>query len=193
MADTLVRPVRSMTLEDYLALPIGPPFYEFEEGELIALGQPTIPHQRISRKIMRPLEDYVEERNLGLVIQEVDVVLPDGRSYVPDINFVSAARLPQLTPTELRLEGAPDLVVEITSSDVTRDKVHKFRIYFTNGVAWYWIVEQDTLAIEEWRAGAANFELASRAAGGETFRSALFPGLEINLAALLGAAQNIAS
>ncbi len=179
MANVQVRP---MTLEEFLALPQGPPYYEFEEGEMIPLASPTITHQRIARKLIRALEDHIESRRLGLVVPEVDVVLPSGRVLVPDIVFVSEPRLALLMPTDKRLEGAPDLVVEITSSDSERDRVDKFKTYFENGVEWYWIVDRETLEVEEYRAGRTDFELKSLAESAETFRSTLFDGLEVNLA-----------
>ena len=39
--------VQRMTLEDLRALPEGPPYYEYEEGELILVASPTPEHQDI--------------------------------------------------------------------------------------------------------------------------------------------------
>ncbi len=179
MANVQVRP---MTLEEFLALPQGPPYYEFEEGEMIPLASPTIRHQDICDELVFSLKQFVRPRNIGRIIREVDVVLPSGRVLVPDIVFVSEPRLALLMPTDKRLEGAPDLVVEITSSDSERDRVDKFKTYFENGVEWYWIVDRETLEVEEYRAGRTDFELKSLAESAETFRSTLFDGLEVNLA-----------
>jgi hypothetical protein len=39
--------VQRMTLEDSRALPEGPPYYGYEEGELILVASPTPEHQDI--------------------------------------------------------------------------------------------------------------------------------------------------
>lgn len=44
--------------------------------------------------------------------------------------------------TEARLNGPPDLIVEVISPDsVRRDREHKFREYETAGVREYWIID----------------------------------------------------
>jgi Uma2 family endonuclease len=78
------------------------------------------------------------------------------------------------------------LVVEVTSSTPARDRVHKFRVYHSNGVPWYWIIDSNTLAIEEYHATPQGYLRIASVAVGEEFRPQLFPSLVINLAALLG-------
>jgi Uma2 family endonuclease len=175
-----------MTLEEYRALPEGPPFYEFEEGVLIMVASPTPEHQDLVLELGHALRQFVRQQQLGRVFMEVDVYLPDGRGYIPDLAFLSTERLHLLNPADSKIHGAPDLVVEVTSSIPERDRVHKFRVYFDNGVSWYWIADSTTLAIEEYRATPQGYLRTASIAAGEDFRPQLFPGLILNLAALLG-------
>ncbi len=175
-----------MTLEEYRTLPEGPPFYEFEEGELIMVASPTPEHQDVVGVLWYSLWQHVRQQQLGRVIRELDVYLPDGRGYIPDLAFLSTERQHLLDPTDRKIHGAPDLVVEVTSSVPERDRVHKFRVYFDNGVAWYWIVDSTTLAIEEYHATPQGYLRTASIAAGEEFRPQLFPGLTLNLVALLG-------
>jgi Uma2 family endonuclease len=178
--------VQRMTLEEFRALPEGPPYYEYEEGELILVASPTPEHQDIVGELSHVLRQFVRQQQLGRVVMEVDVYLPDGRGYIPDLAYLATERLHLLHPTDRKIHGSPDLVVEVTSSTPARDRVHKFRVYYKNGVPWYWIIDSNTLAIEEYHATAEGYLRTASVALGEEFRPQLFPGLAINLAALLG-------
>jgi Uma2 family endonuclease len=175
-----------MTLEQYKALPEGPPHFEFEEGELIPMTSPAPEHQTIVMRMGNLLWEFVRKQKLGELFMEVDVYLPDGRGYIPDLSFLSTDRLNLLNPDDRKIHGAPDLAVEVTSSEPERDRVHKFRVYYDNGVPWYWIVDAATLAIEEYRATPQGYLRTASIAAGEEFRPQLFAGLAINLASLLG-------
>jgi hypothetical protein len=120
-----------MTLEEFRALPEGPPYYEFEEGKLIPMGSPTVEHQDLVGELASLLRRFVRERKRGRVCMEVDVYLPDDRVYIPDISFVSTERVDDLLGfPDRKIHGAPDLVVEVTSSNPERDRVRKFRVYY---------------------------------------------------------------
>jgi Uma2 family endonuclease len=174
-----------MSLAQFRSLPEGPPNVEFEGGEVIPVPSPTLRHQMIALKLGSQLMQWVEDRKLGIVCPSVDVYLPDERCFVPDLQFILAEHS-SLTDTEdQKVHGVPDLVVEITSSDPDRDRVHKFQVYYDNGVPWYWIIDSENLAIEEYRATPEGYVRKSSVAGGEEFRPGLFPGLVINLATLL--------
>jgi Uma2 family endonuclease len=181
--------VQRMTLEDFRALPEGPPYYEYEEGELILVVSPTPEHQDIIGVLWNVLWQFVRQHQLGRVVMEVDVYLPDGRGYIPDLAYLTTEHLHLLNPIDRKIHGSPDLVVEVTSSTPARDRVHKFRVYFGNGVPWYWIVDSNTLAIEEYHATAQGYLRTASVAPGEVFQPEQFPGLSINLVGLLGADQ----
>jgi Uma2 family endonuclease len=178
--------VQRMTLEEFRALPEGPPYYEYEEGELILVASPTPEHQDIVGELSHALRQFVRQHQLGRVVMEVDVYLPDGRGYIPDLAYLATEHLHLLNPTDRKVHGSPDLVVEVTSSTPARDRVHKFRVYYGNGVPWYWIIDSNTLAIEEYHATPQGYLRTASIAVGEQFQPQLFPGLVINLAALLG-------
>jgi Uma2 family endonuclease len=176
-----------MTLEEFRALPEGPPYFEFEEGELIPMGSPLPEHQDIVDELVHPLRQFVRKLQLGRVFREVDVYLPDGRVYIPDICFVARERLHELhSDPDRKIHGAPDLVVEVTSEKPSRDRVRKFQVYYENGVKWYWIIDGETLDVEEYRATPEGYVRLASIVAGEEFRPALFPGLTLDLATLLG-------
>lgn len=175
-----------MTLEEFEVLPEGPPYYEFEEGEVILAPSATAEHQDIIVGVGYVLQQFVRAGQLGRVFVDIDVYLPDGRVYVPDISFLSADHLHLLGVTDRKIHGVPDLVVEVTSSVPGRDRVHKFRVYYRNGVPWYWIIDSLTLAIEEYHVTPQGYLRTASVAAGEEFHPQRFAGLALNLTALLG-------
>jgi len=183
MAMTRTKP---MTLEEFRARPEGPPDDEFEEGEVIPVTSPTPEHQDIIVELGHVLRRWVRGQQLGRVFVEVDAYLPDGRVYIPDFSFLSTDRMSLLDPGDRKIHGSPDLVVEITSGKPDRDRVRKFRIYYQNGVPWYWIIDQESLTIEEYHATPDGYLRTASIASGEEFRPQLFPELTINLAVLVG-------
>ncbi len=117
---------------------------------------------------------------------ELDVFLPDQEhAYIPDISFLSESRLNLHRQDDQKIHGAPDLVVEVISSDPGRDRVEKFRTYFENGIAWYWIVDPESQTIEEYHATGEGYVRTASVLAGEEFRPKLFAGWVINLAAML--------
>jgi Uma2 family endonuclease len=123
-----------MTLEELRALSEGPRYYEYEEGELILVASYTAEHQDIVGALAYLLRQFVRQHRLGRVVMEVDIYLPDGRGYIPDLAYLATEHLHLLNPTDHKIPGSPDLVVEVTASTPARDRVHKFRVYYGNGV-----------------------------------------------------------
>jgi len=178
---------RRSTLAEFEQIPVGPPYYEFDEGETIELATPKFTHQKILAEFTTELTLYRRKHRSGEYFECVDVYLPDGKVYVPDFGFLSNANLVLLWDTDEKIHGAPDMVAEITSQDANRDRVRKFHVYHANGVQWYWIVDQATLTIEEYRWTATGYTLHITTERGQVFRPELFPGMELNLAENLGA------
>jgi Uma2 family endonuclease len=183
MATAATRPY---TIEDWKALPEGRPYFEYEEGELIPMASPTPEHQDVVNELGYLLRHFVQQQQSGRVFVELDVFLPDGRGFIPDFSFLSTGRLHLVDPIDRKIHGAPDMVGEVTSSDPARDRQHKFQVYYANGVMWYWLIDAETLAVEEYQAAPQGYQLVTSAAGGAEFRSQAFPGFAVNLAALLG-------
>jgi Uma2 family endonuclease len=185
MAVTAATKTATLTLEEFRALPEGPPFYEFEDGELIPMTSPTKKHQDVLGAFVEALRPFLRTHGLGELCIELDVYLPDGHVYIPDLSFVSRERQTLIDPSDQKIHGIPDLVVEITSTVPQRDRVRKFDVYYKNGVPWYWIVDSQTLAIEEYQATPQGYLRTASVDAGQEFHPRLFPGLAINLAALL--------
>ncbi|HAG08806.1 MAG TPA: hypothetical protein DCK87_04480 [Desulfotomaculum sp.] len=99
-------------------------------------------------------------------------------TYQPDIIFIAKERLPIIEPA--RINGAPDLVVEILSpSTGYYDLKKKARIYARHGVREYWIVDPEDKSIEVHVSQKGNFGLNQRVEEKGEIKSLVLDGLEI--------------
>ncbi len=192
LAETAVLPEngRRMTIEEFWKLPEGPPYYEFEDGEVIEMARPHGRHQRMVGVLFRSIDEYLEEHGGGEVWPEIDVELSPRRAYAPDLVFLTEEHADRYSDDTGRVHGAPDLVVEIASpGTVGRDRLTKLTNYAREGVSWYWLVDPQALVVEELRPSGEAYLHAGGADTGETFEPRLFPGLQINLHELLSRRQ----
>ncbi len=182
-------PIRQrMTLEEFFAIPEGPPKVELEEGELIMTAQPHGRHQSLLLYLGAALVDHLRRNSVGRIWPEIDVHLPgEARVYVPDLVFLASDHMDRYSEQDGRIHGVPDLVVEIISpSTERRDRTTKFRAYQQVGVPWYWLLDPDALIAQEYKLTPDGYLLAQSIAPGEAFAPGMFPGLTIDLAALMG-------
>ena len=175
----------AMSLEDWLGMPEGPPYYELEDGRLIEMPSPRMEHQRIVFKLAALLDEWAARHDLGVVVMAVDVALPTGRGYIPDLAFIRKGR-EGVIGSDGKVHGVPDLVVEVMSPTTrSRDRYRKFRGYFDAGVEWYWIVDAEGLGMEEYRLTPDGYLCTAISGEGEVFEPKAFPGLRINLKELV--------
>lgn len=139
------------TYREYRALPETGPRYQLVEGELLLSPSPNFRHQRLVAKVFNALFNHVEHQKLGHVLSgPIDVILNDENVFVPDIVFVSNARMK--IEVEEGLRGAPDLCVEVLSpSNKALDRETKRVQYARAGVLEYWIIEPSAKTVEVFR------------------------------------------
>jgi Uma2 family endonuclease len=131
---------------------IGP--CELIDGRIVPMSPTGGRHGIIESRLDSALSVFVRQQNLGWVLTgEVGIYIrrnPD-RVRGADIVFLSRERWPE-GPPEGFLEGAPDLVVEITSpNDRWQEVRQKIAEYFSIGVRWVWIVEPENRAVLAFR------------------------------------------
>lgn len=169
-----------LTYEEYISLPEDTRPCELINGELYMPPAPTRRHQRILINLLHAIDRFVREKDLGEVyIAPLDVVLDRARPLIlrPDLLFVSHARRHIL---QERIEGAPDLVVEILSpGSALRDRTEKTVWYGQYGVREYWLVDPETRAIEVRRLSAEGYEPLGVYEFGQILTSEVLSGLAL--------------
>ncbi len=109
-------------------------------------------------------------------------VTPPGertRPLVPDVAYLSFARMRGLTPEERETPKlAPDIVVEIVSPDDRIAHVdHKRQVYLAAGVGLLLIVDPQALTMDAYEPGGRHRTFGPD----DTFTTPAFPGLTIPL------------
>ncbi len=174
------------TLDEWLEAEIEPRF-ELENGRLVPMPSPTRRHQVIVGRVFNALFDKCLSDESGAVSMEVDVALPTGQGLIPDLSLIRKERETELLTSSGKIQGVPDLVVEVISpSTRARDTVHKMRIYHEAGVPWYWLIDSETLTIQEYQHTPEGYLLRTAAEAGEVFHSKAVEGFTINLRQLVG-------
>ena len=142
----MVEIAHKYTLADYEMLPEGAP-YQLIAGDFVMSPAPKPYHQSNAGRIYVQLLLFTDERDLGVVLMSpIDVYFDQGDAYQPDIVFVSADRLDSIG--EKNIQGAPDIIVEVLSSNAKHDLVEKKDVYEASGVKEYWIVDPDRKSID---------------------------------------------
>jgi Uma2 family endonuclease len=123
--------------------------YELLNGILVRRTAPSVTHQRISRKILRFLDTFINEKKLGEVFTAPIDVYFDGKNGVqPDLVFIKTDRL-FIIENEDYINGAPDLVVEVISpGSIRRDRVEKKDLYEQYAVKEFWLIDPQNKTVE---------------------------------------------
>ena len=170
-----------MTYDQYCLLPEDGNQYELFDGELVMTPSPSARHQDIVGKLYALLLQHVQSNSLGKVyVAPLDTIFDQYTVLQPDILFVSRERVPEVVKE--RIEGAPDLVVEVLSpSTFHKDLRRKMHVYSQFGVWEYWIVDPEEQTMELYQRVGEKLQLARRFASQETFQSPLLPGFELDV------------
>jgi Uma2 family endonuclease len=137
----IISPPRTI-MEVFKMLPEGT-LAELINGQLYMSPTPTNLHQRVSRKLLIKLSDFVEKNDLGEVFYApLDIYFDKTSNAVqPDIIFISRNNESQ-PQDKIPYEGVPDLLIEILSpSNNKHDLVTKKDLYEKFGVKEYWIID----------------------------------------------------
>jgi Uma2 family endonuclease len=134
---------RTWTEEELMALPEDGQKRELVDGE-IRVSPAGAPHGRVIVALSARLYTHVEAHGLGHVFDSsTGVWMPSGNLRVPDITFVSTARLPGGVPGGF-LRVVPDLAVEVVSpGDSPRGIEDKVGEYLESGVPLAWVIDPE--------------------------------------------------
>jgi Uma2 family endonuclease len=164
---------------DYDRLP-DEPRYELVFGSFHLTPSRSPRHQIVVQMLALQLDRIAEAGGGFLFFTPLDVVLADHSVVQPDLLYVSAARLDLIGN---RVEGAPDLVVEVLSPGTARfDRGRKLRLYSLYGIEEYWLVDHERRQIDFLIKEAGSFVAAPPVAG--MYQSARIPEVHLDLSEL---------
>jgi Uma2 family endonuclease len=167
------------TLEDYLALP-QEHGVELIEGEYAMSPSPGSEHQSVLLNLTHLLLEHVRAKKLGrLFFSPMDVILSQRTVLQPDLLFVRQERVGIIGK---RVEGPPDLVVEVLSEGTAdRDRFVKRDLYARYGVLEYWIVDPESHTVEVLTLKSAQYELVGIFEQGDRICTPVLPDLALDV------------
>ena len=135
---------RTMTEAELMALPRDGWKRELVDGEIV-MSPAGAPHGRIILELSWRLTSHVKAHDLGYLFDSsTGCWMPSGNLRVPDITFVSHARMPGGV-VEGFLRVLPDLLVEVLSpGDSQRLVLDKVGEYLAAGVRLVWVIDPST-------------------------------------------------
>ena len=185
---TMLKPRSGMrlTVEEFFDLPDtwDRRKMELDEGVLYIMPRPRRDHGFLQLRMYRHIDDYLDsfdEPPAELMLDFTVALFLERRTlFAPDLCIVLRGN--PVIITDRMVEGAPDIVVEVLSSDRNRDLVRKRQQYGEAGIREYWIFDPryDTATLLELQNG----EYVQRAVltAFDTLTTPLLPGLAIPLA-----------
>ena len=185
MATLKPRTGARLSIEEFLELPdtFDKRKMELDEGELYIMPRPRTGHQFLQGELIWHFKGYIKgfDEPPADVFHDVIVALSLERRILLSPDLVIILQGGRAVVTDRMVEGAPDIVVEILSSDRSRDLVRKRQLYAEAGVPEYWIFDprRDTATLLELRDG----QYVERAVldADATLTTPLLPGLAIPL------------
>lgn len=182
MTATLTQKRIRMSRQQFEQLPEGPPYYDYIQGEAIEVNRPTGEHQQIVVWAAHRLWEYVRQRQLGNIWSGISVDLPTGDLVDPDIVYLATENLHLYSRGYI--QGVPDLVGEVLSpSSASYDRVEKLDAYRRAGVPWVWMIDPETLVVEEYQWTPEGYLLVATTPPTRSFEPKRFVGLKLELGA----------
>ncbi len=124
--------------------------YELSDGELIAEEKAGALHELVKTKLFEVLTEYRLQNKSGRAFVETQFTWRSDRARIPDVAWVSQAKL-DLIPRENRaIPIAPDIAIEVISDSEQPEKIEqKLRDYLQADVE-VWQVFPSVGSITKW-------------------------------------------
>ena len=180
---TAIRPGVRLTLVEFLDLPEMEQRCELIDGVLRMAAFPIPEHQFLVTVLATRLTSQITEAGLGVALHKTGIILTDDTAVGPDITMLRADRADLIGARAIN--GAPDIVVEVLSSNRRADLVRKRELYEAAGIPEYWILDghADTLTVLALGPDGAYRERPILTAA-DTLTTPLFPDFTLPLAQL---------
>ena len=132
-----------MTIDEFLSLGETDGKWELDDGMLYIAESASKDHQYLMHWFRRYIEDclWAVHPPLGEVHHEMTTILSRARHRAPEPDLVVVLAGRSDVTGIIHVEGVPDIVVEILSTDRRRDLTRKRDLYADSGVPEYWIVD----------------------------------------------------
>ncbi len=136
-----------LTIEQFAQLPEAETQgCELVQGEIVPMGNAASGHEVVKANFIDDLTAYNRQHPIGKVFSETAYALRPSDTRMPDVSLLLAHRLPPPNPAKL-FQGAPELAVEVVSSETAAQLESKVTLYLETGARAVWVAfpEQHTI------------------------------------------------
>ncbi|HEY9907055.1 MAG TPA: Uma2 family endonuclease [Thermosynechococcaceae cyanobacterium] len=175
------------TTSDLELLPDSSNRYETIDGDLFVTRAPHWGHQKAILNTAAELRDWSLRTGLGETVPTPGVIFSDADNVIPDVVWISKARLAVSLDEAGHLTSAPELIVEVLSpgtANEQRDRQAKLKLYAFRGVQGYWILDWQLQQLEIYRRHQAVLKLAATLFAIDELSSPLLPGFGCSVSRL---------
>lgn len=135
-----------MTVEEFLKLPeVEGEKKELIHGEVVSMAYAGFVHERVKSNLIKILSAWLGRHPFGQVFAETTYRL-EGDALAPDLSVLRNERLTPVTK-DLPL-GAPDLAIEVVSSETAARLRNKIGLYLEHGSKAVWVVYPEARLVE---------------------------------------------
>jgi Uma2 family endonuclease len=161
---------------------------EFINGQTISSLPEEASHEGIRQAVNTLLGEFVKREDIGLATHN-KLIACTRNVYQPDFCFFHKDK--GIMSDEEPLLPPPDFVVEILSKQSENyDREVKLIDYCAHKVAEYWILDPETLTLEQYHLEGDEYKLIHKSRNGFIVSFAL-PGLEIPVMAIFDKEENL--
>jgi len=137
-----------MTVDEFLKLPdIEERRIELIHGEVVDMAGAGLVHEYVKGNLNETLAVWLSQHRIGRLFVETSYRVDQHDSLIPDLSVLSNERLPVQVTNDLP-RGAPDLAIEVVSSETAARLQTKIRLYLEHGCKAVWAVYPEERMLE---------------------------------------------
>jgi Uma2 family endonuclease len=158
----MVLHTRTVTVEQFFAFITEPENagrrFELIAGEIVqTVGSGYA--SRVAARIVRYVDEFVDEHDLGTVTTADGGYMIAGHPYIPDVAYMSSARQSRPEYREGYNVLAPDLAVEVLSSGNTESQITTKVVNYLRAGSIVWLVDPELQKISIYAPGSDPYTL----------------------------------
>lgn len=162
---------------------------EFVNGEIYYHSPVKKEHNDAAGLLHNLLKVYVMKHQLGYVGYDKIMVSFTRNDYEPDLCFFNQEKAQHFQKGQMHFP-APDLAIEVLSSNEKHDREVKFHDYQEHGVPEYWIIDPAAETLEQYVLKEEKFKLKLKASEGHV-QSIVVEGFRIPIPAVFNEQENL--
>jgi Uma2 family endonuclease len=137
-----------MTVDEFLKLPgIEELRVELINGSVVDKDNGGLIHELVKANLIQILVVWMNQHRIGIVFAGTSYRVDEHNCMIPDLSVLSNERVPVPATNDLP-RGAPDLAIEVVSSETADRLLGKIQTYLKHGTKAVWVVFPERRTIQ---------------------------------------------